>query len=122
MIPMSSNTSLDAIEVRVEKIEKEISDFKTDIKEEIKDIKYSIKENEKLFNDTMVAMKENITRLTVIADQQREEIKLIRESRAGDNQQDNKWYQDTFNKILLFLGVLILALLGLDVSGVDILK
>lgn len=130
---MSSPTSIDALEVKVENIEKEIADFKSDIKEEIKEIKTSIKESEKLFNETIVVlkesdmnMKENIKWLTTIAEQQREELKLIREAQSnmdGDNSQDDKkWYQDTFNRVLLFFGMLILALLGLDISGVDILK
>ncbi|MCG7317152.1 hypothetical protein MHL86_07790 [Brevibacillus laterosporus] len=43
-----------------------------------------MKQSEKLFNDAIVTMTENITKLTTIADQQREKIRLIRESKSSE--------------------------------------
>lgn len=130
---MSSDTTNEVLDIKVENVKNELDEFKQDIKEEIKEIKTSIKDSEKLFNETIVVMKENnasmrenITWLTTIAGQQREELKLIRESQTNlpnDTSNENvKWYQDNQKMLILFLCMLVLALLGLDVSGVELLK
>lgn len=123
---MSSPPTLEALDVKIEKTVKEFDDFKHDIKEEMKEIKISIKDSEKLFNETIVtmresdaSMKENIKWLTTIAQQQREELTLIREIKAEPKNSDDihtKWYQgfisgDRKNLWIVVL-VLLCALLG----------
>jgi len=86
---MSSNQVL---EVKIENLHRELNSFKVETKEDIRDINLSIKHSEKLFNDAIVTMTYNITKLTSIAGQQREgirqqreEIRLIRESKEKQN-------------------------------------
>ncbi|GED72725.1 hypothetical protein BRE01_64270 [Brevibacillus reuszeri] len=123
---MSSPPTLEALDVKIEKTVKEFDDFKQDIKEEMKEIKTSIKDSEKLFNETIVtmresdaSMKENIKWLTTIAQQQREELTLIREIKVDPKNSDDihtKWYQgfisgDRKNLWIVVL-ILLCALLG----------
>lgn len=128
---MSSFLSMETLEVKIDNTQKDLDTFKQDIKEEIKEIKQSVKDSEQLFSESIMvmkennaSMKENITWLTTIAGQQREELKLIRESQMNQPQEDAnvKWYQDNFNRLILFLFALILLLLGLDMSGIELLK
>ncbi|MCR8983152.1 hypothetical protein [Brevibacillus laterosporus] len=72
----------------------------------------SIKQSEKLFNDAIVTMTENITKLTTIADQQREEmrqqreeIRLIREPKEKQNAEIKNFFKvqlSAFNPICGF--------------------
>ncbi|MGG1663846.1 hypothetical protein [Brevibacillus sp. NRS-1366] len=126
MSKMSSPPTLEALDVKIEKTVKEFDDFKQDIKEEMKEIKTSIKDSEKLFNETIVtmresdaSMKENIKWLTTIAQQQREELSLIREIKTEPKKSEElhtKWYQGFItsnNKNLWVVFVIILCgLLG----------
>ncbi|MED1666599.1 hypothetical protein [Brevibacillus laterosporus] len=128
---MSSNQVL---EVKIENLHRELNSFKEETKEDIRDINLSIKQSEKLFNDAIVTMTENITKLTTIADQQREEmrqqreeIRLIRESKSSvtkDSQgnDEKKWYQETTNKLIMLIGLILCVLLGLNASAVNFLQ
>ncbi|XOS93079.1 hypothetical protein ACLMAB_05335 [Brevibacillus laterosporus] len=121
---MSSNQVL---EVKIENLHRELNSFKEETKEDIRDINLSIKQSEKLFNDAIVTMTENITKLTTIADQQREEIRLIRESKSSETKisqgnDEKKWYQETTNKLIMLIGLILCVLLGLNASAVNFLK
>ncbi|WNX29585.1 hypothetical protein [Brevibacillus laterosporus] len=106
---MSSNQVL---EVKIENLHRELNSFKEETKEDIRDINLSIKQSEKLFNDAIVTMTENITKLTTIADQQREEmrqqreeIRLIRESKEKQNAEIKNFFKvqlSAFNPICGF--------------------
>ncbi|TPG79974.1 hypothetical protein EEL32_21370, partial [Brevibacillus laterosporus] len=68
---------------------------------------------------------ENITRLTTIADQQREEIRLIRETKASQGNDDKKFLQSTTKQLLLLFSMILLgalASLGISTQVVDIFK
>lgn len=116
---MSNNQVL---EVKIENLHRELYELKEETKEDIKEINSSIKGNEKLFNKAIVTMTENITRLTTIADQQREEIRLIREAKASQGNDDKKWYQDTTKQLLALISAILLTLLGLNAKGFDFFK
>ncbi|MED1665958.1 hypothetical protein [Brevibacillus laterosporus] len=127
---MSSNQVL---EVKMN-LHRELNSFKEETKEDIRDINLSIKQSEKLFNGTIVTMTENIPKLTTIAGQQREdmlqqreEIRLIRESKSSETKtsqgnDEKKWYQETTNKLIMLIGLIICVLLGLNASAVNFLK
>ncbi|MCG7317175.1 hypothetical protein [Brevibacillus laterosporus] len=128
---MSSNQVL---EVKFENLHRELNSFKEETKEDIRDINLSIKQSEKLFNDAIVTMTENITKLTTIADQQREEmrqqreeIRLIPESKSSETKvsqgnDEKKWYQETTNKLIMLIGIILCVLLGLNASAVNFLQ
>ncbi|WP_258073249.1 hypothetical protein [Brevibacillus laterosporus] len=126
---MSSNQVL---EVKIENLHRELNSFKEETKEDIRDINLSIKQSEKLFNDAIVTMTENITKLTTIADQQREEmrqqreeIRLIRESKDKQNADDKKFLQGTTKQLLILFSMILLgalASLGISTQVVDIFK
>ncbi|AYK07637.1 N-acetylmuramoyl-L-alanine amidase [Brevibacillus laterosporus] len=79
---MSSNQVL---EVKIENLHRELNSFKEETKEDIRDINISIKQSEKLFNAAIMTMTENITKLTTIAGQQREEMRQQREESTYPN-------------------------------------
>ncbi|TPG68265.1 hypothetical protein EEL31_06800 [Brevibacillus laterosporus] len=121
-ITMSNNQVL---EVKIENLHRELYELKEETKEDIKEINSSIKGNEKLFNKAIVTMTENITRLTTIADQQREEIRLIRETKASQGNDDKKFLQSTTKQLLLLFSMILLgalASLGISTQVVDIFK
>lgn len=131
---MTSPPTLGALDVKIEKTAKELDEFKQDIKEEMKEIKISIKDSEKLFNETIVtmresdvSMKENIKWLTTIAEQQREEMKLIRESKVESKTNDEihtKWYQGFISTDRKNVWIVLLVVLGglLGYKAQDVLK
>nr|WP_238333036.1 hypothetical protein [Brevibacillus laterosporus] len=119
---MSNNQVL---EVKIENLHRELYELKEETKEDIKEINSSIKGNEKLFNKAIVTMTENITRLTTIADQQREEIRLIREAKTSQGNDDKKFLQSTTKQLLLLFSMILLgalASLGISTQVVDIFK
>ena len=139
-IKMSSPPTLETLDVKIENVVKDHEEFRADIKEEIREIKTSVKDSEKIFNETIAvmkesiavmkesiaSMKENITWLTRIAEQQREELALIRETQSQPeefNPQEEKWYQKNITYVIFLLGAIIIGLLGLDAGGfADIIK
>ncbi|RAP31078.1 hypothetical protein C2W64_00250 [Brevibacillus laterosporus] len=116
---MSNNPVL---EVKIENLHRELYELKEETKEDIKEINSNIKGNKKLFNKAIVTMTENITRLTTIADQQREEIRLIREAKASQGNNDKKFLQSTTKQLLLLFSMILLgalASLGISTQVVD---
>ncbi|TPG71180.1 hypothetical protein EEL31_23930 [Brevibacillus laterosporus] len=92
--------SNEALAIRIDKVEEEVKETR---------------ENIKVISESTVALRENLTRLTAIQELQS----------SSNNQMDSEekqWRRQTLNKVLAFVGFIILSLIGANMAGVDLLK
>lgn len=122
-------------------IKVEIDNIKEDVKE--------LKDYRKLYMDTNVALEKNLTRLTILMEKQderserqderldkqdkkideyhlstKEEITGLRDDMKETYNMHTAWYQNfltsNFGKVIKFLFVIILVLLGAKLAGLDV--
>ena len=126
------------VEAKLDNIEKEIDE----IKEDVKGIKEDQKQDRQFYVDTISSLKENLVRITVLTEKQDErmnqqdtkinghydsmkkEITGLRQDMKDTYNSHTKWYQDflsgNFGMILKVLFIIILAMLGAKIGGIDI--
>jgi phosphoglycerate-specific signal transduction histidine kinase len=110
----------------------------TNIEKELDEVKLDAKDHRKIYSETIVALRENISRLTVLAEKSDE--RLARQDKKMDdfhiniNQElsnlrqdmtrNTTWYQNffdnNFGQLVKWLFVVILVLLGSKIAGFDV--
>ena len=126
------------VEAKIKTIDKEIDE----IKEEVKGIKEDQKQDRQFYVDTIASLKENLVRITVLTEKQdermnqqdnkidghyssmKQELTGLRQDMKDTYNSHTKWYQDflsgNFGMILKVLFIIILAMLGAKIGGIDI--
>ena len=126
------------VEAKIKTIDKEIDG----IKEEVKGIKEDQKQDRQFYVDTIASLKENLVRITVLTEKQdermnqqdtkidghynsmKQELTGLRQDMKDNYNSHTKWYQDflsgNFGMILKALFIIILAMLGAKIGGIDI--
>ncbi|GAA4881679.1 hypothetical protein GCM10023310_72120 [Paenibacillus vulneris] len=112
-------------QVQIEALKEDITEFKRDVREHLKEVK----ESHKIYTETISVLKENVIRLTSIAERQDEKLDAINKDIAFLKQNkpveqpkttETNWYQKMLeNKEKYFMYVLLVLLafsLGLKVE------
>lgn len=111
----NKSSEIKVLEVKIEGLEKDVDN----VREEIKSVKADIKEHDRLFTETLAAMRDNITRLTVLAEKQdeqldflRSEVKEMKGLHESKLNEDKKWYQkmiESNGKLFWYILFIVLA-------------
>lgn len=123
---MSEINQPSLFQVQIDAIKTDMHDFKKDIKEHLREVK----ENSKVQAETVTILRENIVRLTSIAEHQNEkldaiqqEMKQLKQTTSPSKDQSSlTWYQKLIeNKERFFMYVFLILLavsLGIKVESI----
>jgi hypothetical protein len=111
-----NGTDIKVLEVKVENVTKDVEH----VRQEIKEVKTEIKEQNRVVVETLTVMRDNITKLTVLAEKQdtqldflRKEVKELRERHEEKKEQEDKnWYRKTIEtngKLIWYVLLILLA-------------
>jgi hemerythrin-like domain-containing protein len=113
-------------QVQIEALKEDIHEFKRDVRDHLKEVR----ESHKIYAETITVLRENVVRLTGIAERQDDKLDAINSeisalkkmSKPDPSSDDRKWYQkmlENNGKLLTYILIILLTFsLGLKLSDV----
>ncbi|MFD2671798.1 hypothetical protein [Marinicrinis sediminis] len=123
-----SDRSYEILQIKIDGIENELSDFKEEVRSQLTEVKH----RDETIREVTAALRENVVRLTVIAEKQDEKLDLISENQNhkldtikkeineiklnlnnSDSSDDNKWYRGMIENSGSFIMKLLVVALSI---------